>query len=124
MKVSYSYKKVGEFDQHFCRQYFVVKAKTIERALLRLPAGTEEPLLTFRAERFAKKKAFKVSLTLTVDTYKWLAEEDDHTLREAIDLAKDKLVLQMRKRHRVAGTMQGMHAGASARRVSEEAVAS
>ena len=79
----------------------------IERALPKLPADADVHL-TFRAERFAKKKAFKVTLTLLADTHRWIAEEDDHTLREAIDLAKDKLVLQMRKRHRVFGAIQGL----------------
>ena len=107
MDVAYSFKKLGEFDQHFCRQYVAQKLGQIERALPKLPAGVSA-LLTFRVERFAKKKAFKVTLTLTTDTHRWMAEEDDHTLREAIDLAKDKLVLQMRKRRRTEGTMQGL----------------
>lgn len=106
MNVSYSFKKVGEFDQHFCRQYFGQKVDAIVRALPRLGPNADVALV-FRVERFAKKKAFKVTLTLSTDTFRWMAEEDDHTLREAIDLAKDKLVLQMRKRSRVLGTMLG-----------------
>lgn len=105
MEITYSFKKVGEFDQHFCRQYMERKAEAIARALPRVrPEATVA--LQFRAERFAKKKAFKVTLALHADTHQWMAEEDDHTLQEAIDLAKDKLILQMRRRHRLEGTMQ------------------
>lgn len=107
MTITYSFKKLGEFDQHVCRQYFGQKAEAIERALPRINPDAEAAL-NFRVERFAKKKAFKVTLTLHADTFRWMAEEDDHTLREAIDLAKDKLVLQMRKRSRVEGTIQGV----------------
>ncbi|MBI4433558.1 HPF/RaiA family ribosome-associated protein [Candidatus Uhrbacteria bacterium] len=102
--MTYSFKKVGEFDQHFCRQYLEKKAEAIERALPKL-GPSAEALLVFRAERFAKKKAFKVTLHLRAGAQEWDAEEDDHTLREAIDLAKDKLVLQMRKHHRLQGTI-------------------
>jgi len=106
VQVTYSFKKVGEFDQHFCRQYMDRKAESVERALPRVRPDAEVAL-QFRAERFAKKKAFKVTLTLRVGAHQWMAEEDDHTLQEAIDLAKDKLILQMRKHHRLSGTMQG-----------------
>lgn len=107
MEITYSFKKVGEFDQHFCRQYFEKKAEAIARALPNLGPSVVTKLV-FRAERFAKKKAFKVSLAVASAGHEWLADEDDHTLREAIDLAKDKLVLQMRKRRRVEGTVQGL----------------
>lgn len=106
MEIVYSFKKLGEFDQHFCRRYFDEKWLAIRRAL-----PTHDPrsevALEFRVERFAKKKAFRVSLHLRFGTHRWMAEEDDHTLREAIDLAKDKLVLQMRKYRRRDGTIQG-----------------
>ncbi|MDO8598764.1 MAG: HPF/RaiA family ribosome-associated protein [bacterium] len=106
MQITYSFKKVGEFDQHFCRQYIEKKVEAVERALPKLrPDATVA--LQFRAERFAKKKAFKVTLSLHAGPHQWMAEEDDHTLQEAIDLAKDKLILQMRKHHRLSGTMQG-----------------
>lgn len=106
MHMTYSFKKLGEFDQHFCRQYFEQKADAVVRALPKLGSDAEVHL-DVRIERFAKKKAFKVTLNLRAGARHWAAEEDDHTLREAIDLAKDKLVLQMRKYHRVEGTMQG-----------------
>lgn len=106
MQITYSFKKIGEFDQHFCRQYVDRKVEAVERALPKLRPDADV-VLTFRAERFAKKKAFKVTLALRAGTHEWMAEEDDHTLQEAIDLAKDKLILQMRKYHRLTGTMQG-----------------
>ena len=106
MQINFTFKKLGEFDQHFCRQYLDQKAPVIARALPKLGPDAEVAL-DIRVERFAKKKAFKVSLHLRAGARSWMAEEDDHTLREAIDLAKDKLVLQMRKFHRATGTMQG-----------------
>lgn len=106
MQIAYSFKKLSEFDQHFCRQYIERKVEAVERAIPHLrPDATIA--LQFRAERFAKKKAFKVTLALNAGGSHWMAEEDDHTLQEAIDLAKDKLILQMRKHRRLQGTMQG-----------------
>ncbi len=106
MQTTYSFKKLGEFDLHFCRQYFEQKVDAVERALPKLGPDAETKL-DVRVERFAKKKAFKVTFQLRAGTQHWIAEEDDHTLREAIDLAKDKLVLQMRKHRRAEGTIQG-----------------
>ena len=105
MQITFAFKKLGEFDQHFCRQYLDQKAPVIQRALPRIGPDAEVAL-EVRVERFAKKKAFKVSMHLRAGARTWMAEEDDHTLREAIDLAKDKLVLQMRKYHRAEGTIQ------------------
>ena len=53
--------------------------------------------LDVKAEAFATKAAFLVELTLHLPGKKLMAKEDDHTIIEAIDLALDKLIIQLRK---------------------------
>lgn len=52
--------------------------------------------LEVRVEKFVKKSAYKVSLILQ-RPLNLMVSEDDHTLHEAIDLAKDKLLERLRK---------------------------
>ena len=57
----------------------------------------EECRLEIRAEQFATKAAYMVELTLHIPRHKLMAQEDDHTIVEAIDLSVDKLIIQLRK---------------------------
>ena len=50
-----------------------------------------------KAEAFATKAAYMVELSLHLPKKRLMAKEDDHTMVEAIDLAVDKLIIQLRK---------------------------
>ena len=53
--------------------------------------------LRIKAEKFASKSAYKITLDLKLPKQSFLVSEDDHTIVEAIDLAKDKLIAQLKK---------------------------
>jgi len=53
--------------------------------------------LRVKAEKFATKSAYKITLDLKLPKRTFLVSEDDHTIVEAIDLAKDKLIAQLKK---------------------------
>lgn len=93
MQVAYSFKNISPAEKAFCQNYFDGKLAKLQKIIDRLYA---EACLDFRAEKFVKKSAYKVSLAIHSSPPFFVAE-DDHTLPEAIDLALDKLVLDLRK---------------------------
>lgn len=95
MHVNYSYKNLTEREKSFVREYFSTNAKLgkIQAIVNRL---NPDETLEVRVEKFAKKSAYKVSL-LFQRPWNIFVSEDDHTLREAIDFAKDKMLERLRK---------------------------
>lgn len=95
MHVNYSYKNLTEREKSFVSEYFSTNAKLgkIQAIVNRL---NPDETLEVRVEKFAKKSAYKVALLLQRPWNIFVAE-DDHTLREAIDFAKDKLLERLRK---------------------------
>jgi len=70
-----------------------VKLGKIQGIVNRLNA---DETLEVRVEKFVKKSAYKVSLILQ-RPLDLMVSEDDHTLKEAIDLCKDKLLERLKK---------------------------
>lgn len=93
MKVIYSFKNLSAAEKAFCQNYFDTKLPRVEKTIDR---HYPEASLDLRAEKFVKKAAYNVALTLP-GSPKIFVSEDDHTLNEAIDLAMDKLVERLRK---------------------------
>lgn len=93
MVVNYFFKLCHPDEKALFRSYLERKLPHTEKLFAR--AGVREIDATL--ERFAKKKAYKVSLNIKTDYGKFLASEDDHTIAEALDFAKDKLVAQLRR---------------------------
>ena len=75
------------------RTYFDTKLEHMQDILERVGAQSME----VRIEKFPTNSAYKVMLEVSTDKGHFLASEDDHTLAEALDFAKDKLVQQMRR---------------------------
>lgn len=96
MNIQFSYKQVSEKDRKFLEDY-VYKKK--ERIKTLVSEEFEIARLEIRAEKFAKKEAFKVELFLYLPWQKFISSEDDHTIIEAFDLALDKLIIQLRREH-------------------------
>ncbi len=76
-------------------QYMGIKLGTLEKAVFRYSSPPHN--LEVRAEKFVKKSAFNVTFHLKTPRGVLMASEDDHTVTEAVDLAKDKLVRQLTK---------------------------
>lgn len=97
MQVKFSYKSVDSKDKKFLEDYWLKKQVRLQKLLD--DNSFNNAHLEIRTEKFAKKDAFQVELFLSTPTIKIMASEDDHTVVEAFDLALDKLVIQLRKKH-------------------------
>lgn len=95
MKIKFSYKNLSTQEKGFVKQYCSSNQKLdkVEQLVDKL---NPDASLEIRTEKFVKKSAYKVSFILARPLHIFVSE-DDHTLHEAIDLAKDKLLARLRK---------------------------
>ncbi len=95
MQTNFSFKNLNEREKGFVEKYFSTDPKLgkIQSVVNRLNA---DEALEVRVEKFAKKSAYKVSLILGKPLNLFVSE-DDHTLQEALDLSKDKLLERLKK---------------------------
>ena len=95
MRTNFSFKNLLPKEKAFVDEYFSksVKLGKIEAIVNRLNA---DETLDVRVEKFAKKSAYNVSLFLQ-RPLAVMVSEDDHTLKEAIDLTKDKMLERLKK---------------------------
>lgn len=95
MNIIYSFKNLSPAEKNVCQNYFERKIERVSKIVNRFLKGAN---LDFRAEKFVKKSAYNVALKLFgIRGANFFVSEDDHTLNEAIDLAVDKLVSELRK---------------------------
>ena len=97
MQIQFSLKQISEKDKKFLENYIEKKVERIQKLLSEQDYETAN--LEIRAEKFAKKEAFKIEFFLNTPTDNFMSGEDDHTVIEAFDLALDKLINQLRKQH-------------------------
>lgn len=94
MTINYSFKNFTAEEKQKFEEYFATKISHIEEAIKDFTGAGK---LQVRVEKFATKKAYKLSLNLGMPDINIFVSEDDHTINEVIDLTKDKLVAQVRK---------------------------
>jgi len=95
MHIQFSYKNVDSGDKKFLENYLDKKVSRLQTLLS--VEDFAHANLALRVEKFVKKEAYQVEIHLQAPQEKLLASEDDHTITEALDLALDKLVIQLRK---------------------------
>lgn len=93
MNISYSFKNLSPAEKANCQNYFETKLPKLQNIVDRLYS---EAKLEVRSEKFVKKSAYNVALSIKSSPTIFVSE-DDHTLNEAIDLALDKLINRLRK---------------------------
>ncbi|HEX9664787.1 MAG TPA: HPF/RaiA family ribosome-associated protein [Patescibacteria group bacterium] len=98
MVKKYFYKNINDQEKALFQDYFETKIKQLHKYLKRY--DDNELKLSAKAEKFATKHAYKVTFTLALPANQLMAWEDDHTISEAVDLAYDKLVIQLSKLHK------------------------
>lgn len=97
MTIQFSYKQIEEKDKDFLENYLDKKKSRLETLLSAEDLANSR--LEIRAEKFVKKEAYKVEIFLITPEHDFMSAEDDHTIIEAFDLALDKLIMQIRKKH-------------------------
>jgi ribosomal subunit interface protein len=95
VSIVYAYKNLPESDKEFLEKYLTTKIDRLATLVKSFDGATCR--LEVRAEKFATKSAYKIGMQLHLSGHQIIAEEDDHTVIEAVDLALDKLVIQLRK---------------------------
>lgn len=98
MKIDFFFKNFTPVEKKSFEDYFETKIPQLEKLIHR--HFKEATSLRVKAEKFNTKSAYKVTLDLKLPKRSFLVSEDDHTIVEAIDLAKDKLIAQLKKMKR------------------------
>lgn len=95
MQIDFFFKNLTPAEKKHCEEYLATKIPQLEKLIHR--NFEESASLRVKAEKFNTKSAYKVTLDLKLPKRSFLVSEDDHTIVEAVDLAKDKLVAQLKK---------------------------
>lgn len=95
LPISYTYKNLSEKDKNFLNDYCPKKLDRFETLMKRFQR--KDCRLEVKAEAFATKAAYIVEMALHLPGNVLMAQEDDHTIAEAVDLTVDKLIIQLRK---------------------------
>ena len=95
MNTNFSFKNLTPSEKALVENYFSKDAKLGKIQAIVNCLNADETL-EVRVEKFVKKSAYKVSLILQRPLL-LMVSEDDHTLPEAIDLSRDKLLERLKK---------------------------
>lgn len=95
MQIDYFFKNLTPNEKSWCEEYVAAKVPQLEKLIHRYVRDSAS--LRIKAEKFNTKSAYKITLDLQLPRKRFLVSEDDHTIVEAIDLAKDKLIAQLKK---------------------------
>jgi len=95
MQITRSYKNISPMEQELFDNYFEPKLKQLETLLGKYPDDTV--MLSVKLEKFDKHDAYDVEFVLTLPMHKIKANEASHAITKAVDLAKDRLIAQLKK---------------------------
>lgn len=95
MKIQFFSKNCTGTEQEKFEKYVEKKLGAIERLLKRV--DPDEVTLEIKVQKFEKHKAYKVEFVLRISRKKLVGEETSHTITKAVDLAKDRLIIQLKK---------------------------
>lgn len=95
MKTVFFFKNMDADEEKQLREYFTIKLKTIEKMVAAFP--DDGVLLHVKGEKFNKHSAYDVELMMKLPSHKLVARETSHMITKAVDLAKDRLMLQLKK---------------------------
>lgn len=95
MQIDYFFKNLTDSEKKWCEEYVATKVPQLEKLIHR--NFDDSAALRIKAEKFSTNSAYKITFDLKLPKQSFLVSEDDHTIVEAIDLAKDKLISQLKK---------------------------
>lgn len=95
MQLTFFYKNMLPAEEKKLRDYFSTKLKKLEKLLSHIPE--DGAILQVKGEKFAKHSAYEVELNLKLPKGTLTAVEASHEITKAVDFAKDRLDLQLRK---------------------------
>ncbi|PJC37528.1 hypothetical protein CO046_00090 [Candidatus Peregrinibacteria bacterium CG_4_9_14_0_2_um_filter_53_11] len=95
MQTAFSFKNVSALEQAQFEEYVAGKLAQIEKLLTHF--SPDAVRLELRLEKFDKHSAFLVEYILRANSDTLKASETSHAITKAVDLAKDRLELQIKK---------------------------
>jgi len=95
MKTDLSYKHLAETEEKEFKKYFESKIPKIKHLVTKF--ADDAVLLKASIEKFEKHKAYEVELRLHLPSKELIAKETSHEINKSTDLAKDKLIAQIKK---------------------------
>ena len=95
MENSFLFKNVAKSEEEKLREYWAKKLPKIEKLLSHF--APDAVTLQLKAEYFEKHSAYKIDLILKIPSGTLSAEEISHAFTKAVDLALDRLVMQLKK---------------------------
>lgn len=95
MEPLFFFKNMSSSDAAALRDYFVKKTPRLDKLLSHFPG--DAALLQVKGERFSKHSAFEVELILKLPNQTFLSREASHLITKAVDLALDRLTMQIKK---------------------------
>ena len=95
METMFFFKNMSPEGEEKLQEYFSKKLPAIEKLLSHF--SPDSLLLQVKGEKFDKHSAYDVELTLKLPSETLTAQEASHLLTKAVDLAKDRLLMQIKK---------------------------
>lgn len=95
METVYFFKNMRQSEETELREYFVTKLPALQKLIAKYPS--DGVMLQVKGERFKKHSAYQVELTLKLFGATYTAQEDSHLITKAVDLARDRLTMQLKK---------------------------
>jgi len=96
METNFFFKNMADAEEGQLREYFLKKLPALEKILSQFPSDAIN--LQVKGERFEKHSAYEVELTLKLPSETFTSKEASHMITKAVDLAKDRLVIQLKKK--------------------------
>jgi ribosomal subunit interface protein len=88
-------KNMAAWEQARLTEYIEQKVPSFEKLVSHFQDDTVS--LAIRAERFDKNNAYRVELIFEIPSRLIVGVEDSHSIEKAVDLAKDRLIKQLKK---------------------------
>lgn len=95
METVFFFKNMSQTEEDKLRDYVFMKLPKFEKILNRFPA--DAVILQVKGQRFDKHSAYEVEMVLRLPAETLSAREASHMLTKAVDLAKDRLDMQIKK---------------------------
>lgn len=95
METTFHYKNLTKQEEQVFFDYASTKLPAIEKMLTKF--ADDASLLKITVERFDKHVAYCTEFCLTLPTKSLVATETSHTITKAVDLSRDRLMIQLKK---------------------------
>lgn len=95
METLFFFKNMLPMEEQKLRDYFLSKLPKFEKIVKRF--SEDSVIMNVRGEKFDKHSAYEVEVVMKMPRMTFTAREASHTINKAVDLAKDRLDMQLKR---------------------------